>query len=82
MEATDVTVRSVRPDEYDAVGDLCVAAYDAIGLASEHYVPTLRDTAARSAQARTGASPTPRPCAEGAVASSRNSASPARAISP
>ncbi len=42
-----MTVRPVRPEEYEAVGDLCVAAYDAIGLAWEHYLQTLRDTAAR-----------------------------------
>jgi hypothetical protein len=47
----DIVVRSVRPEEHEAVGDLCVAAYDAIGLASEHYVQTLRDTAARVAGA-------------------------------
>jgi ribosomal protein S18 acetylase RimI-like enzyme len=47
----DIVVRSVRPEEHEAVGLLCVAAYDAIGLASEHYVQTLRDTAARVAGA-------------------------------
>jgi ribosomal protein S18 acetylase RimI-like enzyme len=51
MESSDIAVRPVRPEEYEAVGDLCVAAYDAIGLASDHYVQTLRDTAARVAGA-------------------------------
>ncbi len=51
MEPREIVVRSVRPEEYEAVGDLCVAAYDAIGLASGQYVQTLRDTAARVAAA-------------------------------
>ena len=51
MEPSRIAVRPVRPEEYEAVGDLCVAAYDAIGLASDHYVQTLRDTAARVAGA-------------------------------
>jgi ribosomal protein S18 acetylase RimI-like enzyme len=51
VELREIAVRSVRPEEHEAVGDLCVAAYDAIGLASEHYVQTLRDTAARVAGA-------------------------------
>jgi len=46
-----IVVRSVRPEEHEAVGELCVAAYDAIGLASGPYVHTLRDTAARVAAA-------------------------------
>ncbi len=51
MEHRDIVVRSVRPEEHEAVGAICVAAYDAVGLASEHYVKTLRDTAARAAAA-------------------------------
>lgn len=51
MELRQIVVRPVRPEEHEAVGLLCVAAYDAIGLASGHYADTLRDTAARVAAA-------------------------------
>jgi ribosomal protein S18 acetylase RimI-like enzyme len=51
VDLRGIVVRPVRPEEHEAVGDLCVAAYHAIGLASEHYVQTLRDTAARVAGA-------------------------------
>jgi ribosomal protein S18 acetylase RimI-like enzyme len=60
-----ITVRSARPDDYDAVAQLTVAAYRADGqLSPDHpYERTLSDAAARAAhghllvaeEARTGA---------------------------
>ena len=41
-------IRSARPDEHDALGALCVAAYRAEGLGSPHYDPVLRDVAGRA----------------------------------
>jgi ribosomal protein S18 acetylase RimI-like enzyme len=42
-----VVVRPVRPEEWVAVGDLCVAAYAADGLGPGGYAATLRDVEAR-----------------------------------
>lgn len=55
--AGHVSVRRADPDEYEAVGELTVAAYRADGLlrgadgSADHYAPVLRDTATRDAQA-------------------------------
>jgi len=47
-----VTVRQARPEEYDAIGALTVAAYLGDGLTvGDEYVPVLRDAAARAAVA-------------------------------
>jgi GNAT superfamily N-acetyltransferase len=46
-----VTIRRARPDEYTAVGELCVSAYRAAGVAVAAYEPTLRDVAARARDA-------------------------------
>jgi GNAT superfamily N-acetyltransferase len=43
-----VRIRPARPDEHDALGALCVAAYRAEGLGSPHYDAVLRDVAARA----------------------------------
>jgi GNAT superfamily N-acetyltransferase len=43
-----VRVRPARPDEHDALGALCVAAYRAEGLGGPHYDPVLRDVAGRA----------------------------------
>jgi GNAT superfamily N-acetyltransferase len=43
-----VRIRPARPDEHDALGALCVAAYRAEGLGSPHYDPVLRDVAGRA----------------------------------
>ena len=43
-----VTVRSARPDEYDRVGDLVVAAYATLSDGVEAYEPVLRDVARRA----------------------------------
>ena len=42
-----VVVRPARPDELDAAGACVRAAYDAEGLASEHYGAKLADARAR-----------------------------------
>ena len=44
-------VRSARPDEYAALGELCVAAYRADDLGSPAYDAVLRDVAQRAAHA-------------------------------
>jgi GNAT superfamily N-acetyltransferase len=41
-------IRAARPDEHDALGALCVAAYRAEGLGSPHYDAVLRDVAGRA----------------------------------
>jgi ribosomal protein S18 acetylase RimI-like enzyme len=46
-----VTIRPARPAEHEAVGELCVAAYRAAGVAVSAYEPTLRDVNARAAGA-------------------------------
>jgi ribosomal protein S18 acetylase RimI-like enzyme len=46
-----IRVRPVRPDELEAVGELCVAAYTADGLGPGGYASVLRDVAARVAVA-------------------------------
>lgn len=47
------TIREPRPDELAPLGDLVVAAYDAIGANEEDddYVPVLRDVARRAREA-------------------------------
>jgi ribosomal protein S18 acetylase RimI-like enzyme len=48
-----VVVRAVTPAEWDAVGDLTVAAYQSDGFVTTGpYVDVLRDTAARASAAR------------------------------
>lgn len=42
-----IETRPVRPDEHRTVGDLTVAAYDAVGRVSDDYREALRDVAAR-----------------------------------
>lgn len=44
-------IRAARPDEYAAVGELCVAAYARAHGVSEGYAATLRDVAGRAADA-------------------------------
>jgi ribosomal protein S18 acetylase RimI-like enzyme len=46
-----VTVRPARPAEHEAIGELCVAAYRAAGVAVSVYEPRLRDVAGRAAGA-------------------------------
>jgi ribosomal protein S18 acetylase RimI-like enzyme len=49
-----VAVRPARPEEYAALGDMVVEAYDALGvLDGDHddYVPELRDVARRAREA-------------------------------
>jgi ribosomal protein S18 acetylase RimI-like enzyme len=46
-----VTIRPARPAEHELVGELCVAAYRAAGVAVASYEPTLRDVAGRAAGA-------------------------------
>jgi ribosomal protein S18 acetylase RimI-like enzyme len=46
-----VTIRPALPAEHDAVGELCVAAYRAAGVAVDSYEATLRDVAGRAAGA-------------------------------
>jgi ribosomal protein S18 acetylase RimI-like enzyme len=45
------TIRPAAPAEFAAVGDLCVAAYGAFLDHTGDYVDTLRDAAARAAEA-------------------------------
>ena len=47
------TIRAPQPDEMAPLGDLVVAAYDAIGANDEDddYVPVLRDVASRAREA-------------------------------
>jgi ribosomal protein S18 acetylase RimI-like enzyme len=44
-------IRPVAPDEYEALGELTVAAYRAAGETDEPYYPFLRDVAARATAA-------------------------------
>ena len=46
-------IRTARPDEYDAIGELMVRVYLAEGYtrAGSHYLPVLRDSAARAEKA-------------------------------
>jgi ribosomal protein S18 acetylase RimI-like enzyme len=46
-----VRVRLALPDEHEALGELCVAAYRAEGLGNPAYEPVLRDVAGRAAAA-------------------------------
>lgn len=43
------TIREVRPDEMDALGELTVAAYRDAGETDSEYFPELRDVATRAA---------------------------------
>ena len=53
MSASPVTVREVRPDEFEAVADLTVAAYYGVPDDQTHgYVSELRDVAGRAAACR------------------------------
>jgi ribosomal protein S18 acetylase RimI-like enzyme len=45
----DLEIRPIRPDEYDALGDLTVAAYREIGHLDEGYSAHIRDVATRAA---------------------------------
>ena len=50
MSASPVTIREVRPEEFDAVADLTVAAYHGVSDDQTHgYVSELRDVAGRAA---------------------------------
>jgi ribosomal protein S18 acetylase RimI-like enzyme len=44
-------IRRVRPDEYDAVGELTARVYREGGFGSASYEPALRDAASRDASA-------------------------------
>lgn len=46
---SDLEVRPARQDEHEAVGDLTVAAYDAVGQMTEEYRAQLGDVAGRVA---------------------------------
>jgi GNAT superfamily N-acetyltransferase len=46
-----LTIRRAVPDEYAAVGDLCVAAYGDLLDGTGDYVDALRDAAGRAADA-------------------------------
>ncbi|WP_028062377.1 GNAT family N-acetyltransferase [Solirubrobacter soli] len=46
-----LTIRPATPDEFAAVGDLCVAAYEPFLDHAGDYVNTLRDAASRAASA-------------------------------
>jgi GNAT superfamily N-acetyltransferase len=46
-----IRVRPARPEEMDAVGEICVAAYAADGLGPGWYAEVLRDAAGRAATA-------------------------------
>jgi GNAT superfamily N-acetyltransferase len=48
-----VLIRKARPDEYDEIGELMVRVYLAAGYtrAGSHYLPMLRDSAARAEKA-------------------------------
>ncbi len=50
MLGRSVEIREIRPTEFEAVGELCVSAYLAGGVVTDHdqYLPTLRDVAARA----------------------------------
>src|SRR5690348_9036056 len=44
-------IRRAAPEEFPAIGDLCVAAYEPFVRAAGSYVTTLRDVASRAAAA-------------------------------
>ena len=44
-------IRSAAPEEFPAIGDLCVAAYEPFVRVAGSYVETLRDVASRAAAA-------------------------------
>jgi ribosomal protein S18 acetylase RimI-like enzyme len=46
-------VRPARPDEFDRLGEIVVAAYDGLGVleGDEEYIPELRDVARRAGEA-------------------------------
>jgi ribosomal protein S18 acetylase RimI-like enzyme len=46
-----LTIRQASPDEYAAVGELCVAAYGELLDGTGDYVDVLRDAASRAADA-------------------------------
>lgn len=46
--STEVVIREARPSEYEAIGDLTVAAYRGVGEGHRDYVPELRDVAGRA----------------------------------
>ena len=46
-----LTIPPAKPDEFSAVGDLCVAAYEPFLGNTGDYVDTLRDAATRAANA-------------------------------
>jgi ribosomal protein S18 acetylase RimI-like enzyme len=46
-----VTIRAALPAEHAAIGELCVAAYRAAGVAVSSYEPRLRDVDGRAAGA-------------------------------
>ena len=43
-----VTIREALPDEFTAIGQIIVAAYQALGTEPDDYLEELRDTAARA----------------------------------
>jgi GNAT superfamily N-acetyltransferase len=45
---TDIEIRPIEPDEYEAAGELCVAAYAAFMDHDHDYVATLRDVKRRA----------------------------------
>jgi ribosomal protein S18 acetylase RimI-like enzyme len=46
-----IAIRHAAPEEHDAVGDLCVAAYAPFLRGDSHYVATLRDVGRRAREA-------------------------------
>ena len=48
---TRLQIRSARPDEFAAVGDLCVAAYAPFVAGDDQYLAVLRDAALRASEA-------------------------------
>jgi ribosomal protein S18 acetylase RimI-like enzyme len=46
-----IEIRPAAPAEHDAVGDLCVAAYEPFLRGDHHYVATLRDVEQRAREA-------------------------------
>lgn len=46
-----LTVAEIRPDQYDAVGELTAGVYRGEGFSSEDYEPALRDVASRAGSA-------------------------------
>lgn len=51
MPTPQPEVRTARPEEYDAIGELTAAVYLAEGYADEGYARVLRDVASRAASA-------------------------------